>query len=102
MVAKELEDRMLRNIEAAGYRRKVKHERFMDEDGNPVPKNLLGTRRIIAKTTVTLVKGEGILDDAKAVAKGVAKCSESDSWNRRLGRVIATGRAMKVINIKRK
>lgn len=94
MVAKELEQKMLRNIEAAGFKRFVKHERF------DKPKMLLGSRKITAITTVTLVK-EGELGSGETCeSKATAKCSESDSWNKRLGRVIATGRAMRAIGIK--
>ena len=69
----------LRNL---GYKVRVMHYRNKDNNGNIVPKG--------GKTVVT------ITDPSNGQTfQGLAKCSDKDGFNKRIGVAIAMGRALR-------
>jgi len=65
-----------------GYTAAFLYDRPTDDAGRPLPKG--------GVTHAGILDPEGVV-----VAEGIARCSGKDSFNRRIGRDIALGRALK-------
>lgn len=107
-MSKEMEQKMVKALEDKGLYRKVHHDVFLTEVEHknkrtgemetiivPDPQmvSTLDKRRVMAIGATTVI----IVDkDDKEVGKGQAVCSVSEkNFNRKVGRLIATGRAIK-------
>lgn len=95
---KQQEKILMNKLEQKGLKRIVQHEYY----GQPESITYVGdkgkkiTRYFTSKTVVLLEKEK---KKGYTVGVGESKCSVVDHFNKRLGRVIATGRAYKqVIN----
>jgi hypothetical protein len=73
-------------LDGTEYRIKYQHIRPTDGKGNLLPKG--GT------TTASILKDE-------IEIKAVSECSVHDTYRKALGRIIATGRLLKMLNIPR-
>jgi hypothetical protein len=77
------------NIEDEVYNIKWRHERILKEDCvTPIPN---GGRTVAY-----------ILDNEGTPIEAYANCSERDTYNKKLGRIIATGRVLKLLGLNTK
>jgi hypothetical protein len=79
---------------------KIVHYRWEDSEYNDLlPSYMLKGRRIKPQGGYTYAC---VMDDSGRVANGMAVCSFKDNYNKKIGRQIAVGRAMKQLNVSRK
>lgn len=71
----------------AGFTAWVEYERF----DPPLPRRSSKQPPIVARTTVKILDADDVV-----VSMGVAECSELDFFVKKIGREIATGRALKL------
>jgi hypothetical protein len=69
------------DLRSLGYKVRVMHYRNKDNNGNIKPKG--------GKTVVTVTDNDG------NTFEGLAKCSDNDGFNKRIGVAIAIGRALR-------
>jgi hypothetical protein len=69
-----------------GYTVKYYHSRFIGLDGHPSPKG--------GGTTAHIIDSNG---DVVSIGKSI--CSKKDAFNRKMGRTIALGRAIKQMKL---
>lgn len=78
-------------LESQGYKVHLKHLR---RDTQPIKFDEVSPLSPLGGTTVAIIKqGEDI------VAKGVAKCSDQDNYNKKIGANIALGRALRKLRL---
>jgi hypothetical protein len=95
---KEQEARMLKILERKGLVRWVDHEKYEGQTPLYITGGTEKVRYLIGRTRVELRTPKG----KKVKAYGIANCSvEEHSMDKRKGRVIATGRAMKQLGLPR-
>jgi hypothetical protein len=81
---------MIEDTKRRGYDVEIRHHRLWDEQAD-------GSFIIWPKggTTVAYIGKKGIGRDAVIYATGQAECREDENYNRKLGAIIALGRARK-------
>jgi hypothetical protein len=78
---------------------KIMHYRVDSETGDVARSYTLKGRKIEPRGGYTYAR---VTDDWGDGADGFAVCSRKDNFNKKIGRQIAVGRAMKQLNVSRK